>query len=402
MAIALSKKVQALKPSASIAAKQRVNELEAQGRKILDFTLGEPDLDTPEAIVEAGVAALRSGDTHYTGSAGKLELRKAICEKFALENGCTYSPDEIVVAVGAKQIIAEALSATLEPGDEVIISAPYWVSYPDMVRLNGGEPVIVPCPAEDGFLLRADALEASITPKTRWLIINSPSNPSGAVLSEQQWKDIIAVLERHPHVAVMTDEIYEKIVYDGVVNHSPVGIAPSLKDRCLVVNGMSKGYAMTGWRLGYAAGPAHLIKAIVKLIGQSTTCTTAFAQTAALAALRGDQTPVAEMVSLYRARRDLIVSMMNDIAGVSCAQPAGAFYIFPDVRALIGRKAPNGTTIESDVDLVNYLLEEASVALMDGTSYGMPGFLRISYATGSDTIRAGCTAIAAAVAKLSA
>ncbi|MEI2385791.1 pyridoxal phosphate-dependent aminotransferase [Breoghania sp. JC706] len=400
MAIALSKKVQALKPSASIAAKQRVTELQAQGRTILDFTLGEPDQDTPEAIIEAGVAALRGGDTHYTGSAGKLELRKAICEKLARDNAVSYSPDEIVVAAGAKQIIYEAFAATLESGDEVVIPAPYWVSYPDIVRLNGAVPVIVECPPEAGFRLTPEALEAAITPKTRWLIVNSPSNPSGAVLEREHWAALVEVLERHPHVAVMTDEIYEKIVFDGIRNCSPVSLAPGMKDRCLIVNGMSKAYAMTGWRIGYAAGPANLIKAIIKLIGQSTTCTTAFAQTAATEALRGDQKPIADMVAIYRERRDLIVSMLNDIPGVTCSTPGGAFYVFPDIRPLLGRKGPDGA-IDSDLELVSYLLDEAGVAVMDGTSYGMPGFLRLSFATSTATIRSGCTAIGAAIAKLS-
>ncbi|MDJ0930722.1 pyridoxal phosphate-dependent aminotransferase [Breoghania sp.] len=344
------------------------------------FTLGEPDQDTPDAIIEAGVAALRSGDTHYTGSAGKLDLRKAICEKLAGDNAVTYTPDEIVVTSGVKQIIFEAFAATLQPGDEVIIPVPYWVSYPDIVRLNGATPIVIECLAESEVILTPEALEAAITPKTRWLIINSPSNPSGAVLSEAQWKGLLDVLARHPHVAVMTDEIYEKIVFDGVQNKTPVAVASDMKDRCLIVNGMSKAYAMTGWRIVYAAGPAPLIKAIVKLIRQSTTCTSAFVQIAAAAALRGDQEPVAKMVEIYRERRDLIVSLLNDIDGVNCSMPGGAFYIFPDIRQVLGRKGPNGA-ISSDLELVNYLLDEAGVAVMDGTSYGMPGFLRLSFAT---------------------
>ncbi|WP_412508792.1 pyridoxal phosphate-dependent aminotransferase [Roseovarius sp. SYSU LYC5161] len=400
MAIKLSEKVLSLKPSASIAAKQRVSELQAEGRRIIDLTLGEPDMNTPALIIEAGVESMRAGQTHYTGSAGDASLRGAICEKLWRENSVEYSPEEIVVACGAKQLIQEAFSATLNPGDEVIVPAPYWVSYPDIVRMNGGEPVIVECPAETGFQLSPDALEAAITDRTRWLIINSPGNPSGAVLSEAVWRGILEVLARHPHVALMTDEIYERITYDGARNITPVALDPALKDRCLIVNGMSKAYAMTGWRLGYAAGPRELIRSIVKLIGQSTTCAAAFTQVAAREALQGDQAPVREMVETYAVRRSLVLDALDTMPGVSCVPPGGAFYLFLNVNALLGCVAPDGRRIDSDLDLVSWFLDAEGLAVMDGTSYGMPGFLRLSFAASTETLREGCAAMARAVEAL--
>lgn len=400
MAITLSDKVLSLKPSASIAAKQRVSELQAEGRRIIDLTLGEPDMDTPTAIVEAGVAAMRAGQTHYTGSAGDPSLRQAICDKLHFENGVDYVPDDIVVACGAKQLIQEAFSATLNPGDQVIVPTPYWVSYPDIVRMNGGVPVIVDFSAETGFQLSPEALEAAITDRTRWLIVNSPGNPSGAVLSEKAWHGIIEVLKRHPHVALMTDEIYERITYDGVRNITPVALEPALKDRCLIVNGMSKAYAMTGWRLGYAAGPRELIRAIVKLIGQSTTCAAAFTQVAAREALLGDQAIVQEMVNTYASRRRLVLDALESMPGVSCMPPGGAFYLFPNVQALLGSVAPDGRRIDSDLDLVSWLLDAEGLAVMDGTSYGMPGFLRLSFAASTETLREGCAAMARAIEAL--
>ncbi|MCV6546231.1 MAG: pyridoxal phosphate-dependent aminotransferase [Cohaesibacter sp.] len=400
MSIQISTKVKKLKPSASIAAKQRVIELEAEGRKIFDFCVGEPDFSTPENIMNAGIAAMRAGDTHYTGSAGILPLRKAIASKLQRDNAVTYDPSEIVVANGAKQLIYELFSATLEPGDEVIVPAPYWVSYPDIVALGGGVPIVVSCGPEDRFKLTPAALEAAITDKTRWVIINSPSNPTGAIYSKDEWQALTEVLLLHPKVSVLTDEIYEHITYEGARNITPVAVDDRLKDRCVIVNGMSKAYAMTGWRIGFAAGPRHVMQAVTKLLGQSTTCPCSFAQTAAIEALEGSQEPVQEMLASYATRRSMTVDGLNQIAGISCVKPQGAFYAFADVRNLLGSVAPDGSKIETDLDLVNYLLEEASAATMDGTSYGSPGFLRISFAASEATISQGLEAIANAVAKL--
>ncbi|WP_319528861.1 pyridoxal phosphate-dependent aminotransferase [uncultured Cohaesibacter sp.] len=400
MSITISQKVRKLRPSASIAAKQKVDELRAQGVKILDFCLGEPDFDTPSHIIEAAHQSMLSGDTHYTGSQGTPALRQAIAEKLARDNGVSVPASQIVVANGAKQLIFDIFAATLDPGDEVIIPAPYWVSYPDIVSLNGGEPKVVTCGPETGFKLTAEMLEGAITSRTRWLIINSPSNPTGAVYTREEWLSLIEVLKKHPHVAVMTDEIYEHITFGGVKNLSPMAVDPSIADRCVIVNGMSKAYAMTGWRIGYAVCPPDLAKAVVKLLGQSTTCACSFSQSAATVALNADQSCVDEMVTIYTKRRAAIVEGLNAATGITCTAPDAAFYVFPDVRALLGSKTVDGGVIEGDLDLVSYLLDEAHVALMDGTSYGLPGFLRLSFAASETVIAEGMDAIAKAVAKL--
>ncbi|WP_323039421.1 aminotransferase class I/II-fold pyridoxal phosphate-dependent enzyme [Gemmobacter sp.] len=401
MSIPLSDRVTLLKPSASIAAKAIVNELRAQGRKIIDFTIGEPDLDTPPAIVDAAIAALRAGDTHYTASNGTAELRAAIAAKFRRENGLVFGPDEIVVGLGAKQLIFETFAATLNDGDEVIVPAPFWVSYPDIVRLNGGTPVILPCPAETGFKLTPAALAAAITPRTRWLILCAPSNPTGAIYSTAELAALAAVLLDHPQVAVLTDDIYEHLVYDGARADTILRADPRLAGRVVLINGMSKAYAMTGWRIGYAAGPAPLMAAITKLIGQSTTCPCSFAQTAAVAALNGDQQPVRDMVAIYQRRRDLMHARLSAIPGLRCDLPAGAFYIYPDVSALIGRTTPDGSVLQDDRDVALYFLRAAGVAVMDGASYGMSPYLRLSFATAEPTIDEGCALIAQACAALS-
>jgi aspartate aminotransferase len=401
MKISLSERVTRLKPSASIAAKAVVNELRAQGRSIVDFTIGEPDLDTPPHIVEAAIAAMRAGDTHYTPTNGTPALRKAIAAKLKRENGLDFDAADIVVGVGAKQLIFEAFAATLDDGDEVIVPAPYWVSYPDIVALNGGKPVIVPCSREAEFKLTAPVLEAAITPRTRWLILCAPSNPTGAVYSRAELAALAAVLLRHPHVAVLTDDIYEHLVYDGAAAESLLAVEPALAGRVLLVNGLSKAYAMTGWRIGYAAGPSEVIGAIVKLLGQSTTCASSISQAAAVAALDGDQTPVREMVALYQRRRDVMHEALSAIPGITCLRPAGAFYIYPDVCGLIGRRTPDGAVIESDTDLSLYLLRSVGVAVMDGSAYGMSPCLRLSFATSQETIVEGCALIREACAALS-
>lgn len=393
----LSARLDSVKPSPSMAAKQRVDALRAAGRKIIDFTIGEPDFPTPPHIVQAGVNALLGGQTRYTASAGIPALRKAVAEKLEQENGLSYSPDEIVVGCGAKHIIYDALSATLNAGDEVIIPAPYWVSYPDMVALHGGRPVIVPCSADSGFKLAPSALESAITPQTRWLILNSPNNPTGAVYSREELEGLCGVLARHPHVWLLTDEIYEHFVYVTARHLSPLVVAPELQARTLVVNGMSKAYAMTGWRLGYGAGPLALIKAITLLLTQSTTCVAGVSQAAALTALQGSQQCVADAASLFAARRDRMAQLLRHIPGVRCVPPEGAFYVFPSVVALLGATTPQGKTLVNDIDVMMYFLDEAGVASIDGSSYGMPGFLRMSFATSIEQIEEGCAAIARVV-----
>lgn len=400
MTITLSDRVNALKPSASIAAKAIVNDLRAQGRQIIDFTIGEPDLDTPPHIIEAAIEAMRAGDTHYTASNGTPALRQAISDKLARENGVAVAPSDIVVGCGAKQLIFEAFAATLNDGDEVIVPAPYWVSYPDIITLNGGKPVIVPCDRVAGFKLTGPTLEAAITPRTRWVILCTPSNPSGAVYSSEELAALAEVLHRHPHVAVITDDIYEHLVYDGIRAANLLRVDPSLAGRVLMINGLSKAYAMTGWRIGYAAGPCGVISAITKLLGQSTTCPSSISQAAAVEALSGDQSPVREMVSLYERRRNLMHEKLIATPGIRCERPAGAFYIYPDVSGLIGRLTPQGKRIESDTDLTLYLLQSVGVAVMDGAAYGMSPCLRLSFATSEDAIVEGCALIGEACAAL--
>ncbi len=398
----LSRRLDAVKPSPSMAAKMRVDALRAAGRRIIDFTIGEPDFPTPPHIVEAGIDALNNGQTRYTPSAGIPALRRAIAAKLLRENGLQYGIDDIVVGCGAKHIIYNALAATLNDGDEVIIPAPFWVSYPDMVALQGGVPVVVPCPAAEGFKLTPQALARAITPRTRWLVLNSPNNPTGAVYTADELRALGAVLEQHPHVWLMTDEIYEHFVYGGARHASPIAVTPSLQSRALLVNGMSKAYAMTGWRLGYGAGPRALIKAIVLLLTQSTSCAVGVSQVAAAAALDGPQNCVAEAAALFQARCGRMVDLLNAIPGIDCPRPDGAFYVFPNVAGLIGKSTSSGKTLSTDLDVMMFLLDDAGVATIDGSSYGMPAHLRMSFATSVEEIEAGCAAIAQAVARLHA
>jgi aspartate aminotransferase len=390
----LANRLDRVKPSPSMAAKARVDSLRAEGRKIIDFTIGEPDFQTPPHIINAGVAALVNGQTKYTSAAGIPALRKSIAGKLQRENGLNFTPDQVVVGCGAKHILFNALAATLNDGDEVIVPAPYWVSYPDMVAISGGVPVIAPCPPEARFKLSPATLESAITPRTRWLILNSPNNPTGAVYTKSELEALCAVLQRHPDVWLMTDEIYEHFVYGGASHVSPLSVAPDLLSRALIVNGMSKAYAMTGWRIGYAAGPLSLIKAISLLLTQSTTCASSMGQAAAVVALDGPQQCVSEAAALFGARRDLMVDRLSAIPGIECSKPDGAFYAFPSVGRLVGLKAPGGRLLTSDVDVMMYFLDQAGVATIDGTSYGCPGYLRLSYATSLDQIEAGCTALA--------
>ncbi|WP_048439183.1 pyridoxal phosphate-dependent aminotransferase [Caenimonas sp. SL110] len=394
----VAERLNSVKVSPSMAAKARVDALRAEGRDIVDFTIGEPDFPTPDHIVAAGVDALQGGHTRYTSAAGTPALRSAIASKLARENHLTFAPEQVVVACGAKQIIFEALSASLNAGDEVIVPAPYWVSYPDMVAIHGGVPVIVASGPAAGFKLTPEMLEAAITPRTRWLILNSPNNPTGAVYSAQELRGLADVLVRHPRVWLLTDEIYEHYVYGGASHVSVLVVAPELAPRTLIVNGMSKTYAMTGWRLGYGAGPLPLMKAITLLLSQNTSCAASMSQYAAAAALEGPQDCVHSAVALFSQRRDRMVALLGQVPGIDCSTPDGAFYVFPSVQGLLGKSA--GRTLATDADVMMYLLEAAGVATIDGTSYGMPGFLRLSFATSMDRIEIGCEKIRAACADL--
>lgn len=396
----VAERLRCVKASPSMAAKARVDALRAAGMTIVDFTLGEPDFPTPPHIVKAAIEAMLAGQTRYTGSSGTPALRKVIARKLESENGLCYAPDDIVVGCGAKHIIFNAFATSLNTGDEVIVPAPFWVSYPDMVAINGGVPVVVSCAASGALKLTAKALESAISPRTRWIVLNTPNNPSGAVYTEEELRAITNVLLRHPEVWLLTDEIYEHFVYGDAHHISPVRLEPALKSRALVINGVSKTYAMTGWRVGYGAGPRPLIKAIDLLLSQSTTCPSAISQAAAVAALEGPQTCVAEAVAMYSERRDRIVALMNDIPGFRCSHPSGAFYVFASVKDLIGKTDPSGRKLDSGLAVMIFLLEHAGVASIDGASYGMSPYLRFSFATSLDQIELGCARIRKACALL--
>lgn len=392
-------RVSRIKPSPSTAAAARASELKADGRDIVDLTVGEPDFDTPESIKAVGIAAIEKGDTKYTSVNGTKPLREAIIARMKDRTDVTYGMDQIAVGGGAKQVIFVALMASVDEGDEVIIPAPYWVSYPDMVLANDGKPVIVPCPEEQGFKLTPEALEAAITSKTRWLVLNTPSNPTGAAYDEAELLALAEVLERHPHVCVLTDEIYDEIWFEDGRIPNLVKAAPHLADRVFVVNGVSKTYAMTGWRLGYGVGPAPLVGAINKLQSQMSSCPSSISQAAAAAAMNGDQSFVAESVATYKERRDLAVRLINDILGLSCTAPQGAFYLFPNCSGVIGKTTPSGKTIETDLDFVLYLLD-SGVAAIHGAAYGLSPYFRISTATSSEAIAEACRRIKDACAAL--
>ncbi|OAE53899.1 aspartate aminotransferase [Achromobacter insolitus] len=396
----LADRARAIKPSPSMAAKSRVDQLRAEGRDIVDFTVGEPDLPTPAHIVQAGIDALHSGDIRYTASTGAKPLLEAVRAKFQRENGLDYALDELIVGVGAKQLIFTALAATVQAGDEVIIPAPYWVSYPDMVLVNDGTPVVVACPESDGFKLTPQALERAITPRTKWLLLNTPSNPTGAMYDAAELRALGEVLERHPRVWLMTDEIYEHLAYGEARHQSPAAAVPALAGRTLTINGVSKAYAMTGWRLGYAGGPKGLIKAMATLISQSTSCVSAISQSAARIALTADQDCVRQAADVFHARRDRIVALLNDVAGVRCPQPQGAFYVYPSVAGLLGKCTPTGRVLETDLDVVMFLLDTAGVAVLDGSAYGLSPYLRLSFATSMENIEEGCRRIREACASL--
>lgn len=396
----LSDRVLGIEPSPSIAANALVTELRAEGRDIINFTVGEPDFDTPQHILAAASAAMHSGDTHYTATTGTLALRQAICQKLERDNGLAYGMDEVVAGCGGKHIIYHALAATLNLGDEVIVHTPYWVSYPDIARLNDATPVIVPGDETIGFKLSPEALEQAITPRSKWVILNTPNNPSGAVYSEVELLALAEVLRRHPHVLVMADEIYEQFVYGDTKHVSLTRLAPDLQSRTLIVNGASKGYAMTGWRLGFGAGPAWLIAAIGKLLSQTTTCPCSVSQAAAVAAFAGDQAPIAGMRKVYQQRRDRILELLRPINGLSFTPPDGAFYVFANVSDLMGKATESGEVIQSDSQLVAYLLKEHGLATVSGAAYGMSPYIRLSFASSLDVIEEGCRRLKEACQRL--
>ncbi len=382
-----------IKPSLTIAASNRAAELKAQGRDIIALASGEPDFDTPANIKDAAIAAIRRGETKYTIVDGITELKAAVVAKFKRENGLEYEPSQVSVGTGGKQVLFNALMATVNPGDEVIIPAPYWVSYPDIVLLAGGVPVIVPTRFEERFKLRPDTLDRAITGKTKWLILNSPSNPSGAAYSRSDLKALTDVLVGHPHVWVLTDDMYEHLVYDDFSFVTPAQVEPRLYERTLTMNGVSKAYCMTGWRIGYGAGPERLVKAMAKLQSQSTSNPSSIAQWAAVEALNGPQDFIARNNLAFKERRDLVVSMLNQAKGISCPLPQGAFYVYPSCAEAIGKRSPAGKTIRTDEDFAAELLDAEGVAVVHGAAFGMEPHFRISYATSTQALEEACQRI---------
>ncbi len=396
----LASRLGRIKPSATIAISAKAAALKAAGKNIIALSFGEPDFDTPPNIKEAAIRAIQAGDTKYTAVDGTPKLKEAIINKFKRENDLTYTAKQISVGTGGKQVLYNAFMATLNPGDEVIIPAPYWVSYPDMVLLAEGTPVIVPCTQATGFKLKAADLEAAITPKTKWVLLNSPSNPSGAAYTYAELKAITEVLVRHPHVWILTDDMYEHLVYDDFKFCTPAQIEPSLYDRTLTMNGVSKAYCMTGWRIGYAGGPEVLIKAMGELQGQSTSNPSSISQAAAVEALNGTQDFIAINNAEFKKRRNLVVSMLNQAQGLNCHTPEGAFYVYPSCAALIGATTPTGSVITSDADVATYLLDAQDVAIVHGSAFGLAPHFRISYAASTTLLEEACTRIQKACADL--
>ena len=397
----IAERLSAIKPSPTISVSQKARELKIAGQDVISLGAGEPDFDTPPHIIEAAKKALDDGYTRYTSVNGIPELQEAIVAKFKRENDLDYSADQVHVSCGGKSVIFNAMMASVDPGDEIIIPAPYWVSYPAIPLFFGGKPVIVDCPAENGFKMTGEQLEAAITPKTKWLIMNSPSNPSGAGYTHDDLKELSDVLVRHDHVWVLTDDIYERLIYDNFKFTAMARVEPGLKDRTLTMNGMSKAYCMTGWRVGYAAGPVELIKAMSKIQSQSISHTAAISQVASVAALNGPQDFIAENNKVFKNRRDLVVSMLNQASGLSCPTPEGAFYVYPSCAGTIGKKTPNGNTISNDEDFVTYILESEGVAAVHGEAFGLSPYFRISYATATELLEEACQRIQRACAALS-
>ncbi len=396
----LSKTLARVKPSPTVAITQLARELADSGRDVIGLSVGEPDFDTPENIRAAAIAAINAGKTRYTAPDGIPELKAAVCAKFARENDLDYRPSQVSVSTGGKQVLYNAFVATLNPGDEVIIPAPYWVSYPDMVLLAGGTPVVVETSIDTGFKLTAAALEAAITPRTKWFLFNSPSNPTGAGYSRGELRALTDVLMRHPHVWVMTDDMYEHLAYDDFEFCTPAQVEPGLYDRTLTCNGVSKAYAMTGWRIGYAAGPETLIAAMRKVQTQSTTNPCSISQWAAVEALDGPQDFLAPRAAAFKARRDLVVRMLNDAEGVTCPVAEGAFYVYPSIAGCMGKTSAAGTLIDSDETFATALLEETGVAVVHGAAFGLSPHFRVSYATSEAVLTEACSRIQSFCARL--
>jgi aspartate aminotransferase len=389
----ISDSLSRIKPSATMAVTQKARDLKAAGVDVIGLGAGEPDFDTPDNIKEAAIEAIRRGETKYTAVDGIPELKEAIAGKFKRENKLDYKTNQVFVAPGGKPILYNAMMATLNPGDEVIIPAPYWVSYPDIVLLAGGTPVFLETKMEDGFKLRPEDLEAAITPKTKWFIFNSPSNPSGAAYTRDELKKLTDVLKRYEDVWVLTDDMYEHLVYDNFDFTTPAQVEPALYERTLTMNGVSKAYAMTGWRIGYCAGPEPLIAAMRKIQGQSTSNPTSISQWAAVEALNGPQDFIPERAKVFKERRDLVVKMLNEAEGIECPVPEGAFYVYPSCAGCIGKKTPEGKTIDTDEDFATALLEAEGVAVVHGEAFGLSPFFRISYATSTEALQEACKRI---------
>ncbi len=389
-----------IQPSATLAMTSRVIALKAQGVDVIGLGAGEPDFDTPDFVKEAAIEAIRSGQTKYTNVDGTAALKSAIVAKFKRDNDLTYTPEQISVNVGGKHTLFNALVATVDAGDEVIIPAPYWVSYPDIVNFAGGTPVIVKAGAAQNYKITAEQLEAAITPRTKWFLLNSPSNPTGAAYAESELLALGEVLRRHPHVWVMADDMYEHIIYDDFKFTTIAQVCPDLYERTITINGCSKAYSMTGWRIGFAGGPQWLVKAMAKLQSQSTSNPCSIAQAAATAALNGDQSFLAARNAAFKGRRDLVVSMLNQTNGIHCPTPEGAFYVYPDVSGLMGKSTPAGIKIDTDAKLIDYFLDEAKVAAVHGGAFGLEPAFRISYATSEALLTEACTRIQTAVGNL--
>ena len=396
----IARRLSRIKPSPTNMLTGKVAELKAAGRDVIGLGAGEPDFDTPENIRTSGKRAIDAGQTRYTPIPGTMELRKAICGKFSRENGIDYAPEQVIVSCGGKQVIYNAFMATLDPGDEVIVPAPYWVSYPDMVLLAEGTPVFVEGKAETGFKITAADLEAAITDRTKWVLLNSPSNPTGAAYTREELKALTEVVLRFPDVRVMADDIYEHVVYDGFEFSTPAEIEPGLAGRTLTVNGVSKAYSMTGWRLGYGAGPVELIKAMTVIQSQSSTHTSSISQAASVEALNGVQDFIEPHNRTFRERRDLVVRLLNETEGIACLTPEGAFYVYPSCAGAIGKTAPDGTRIADDTGFCAYLLESEGVAVVPGAAFGLSPYFRISYATSTEDLTEACRRIRRACAAL--
>ena len=389
-----------VKSSASEQASARARELIAAGVDVISLASGEPDFDTPPHVVEAAIAAMRAGDTRYTSTGGTQELRRAIIEKFRRDNGLSFDKSEVIASAGLKNVIYLALLASIDPGDEVIVPAPHWVSYTDMTVLAGGTPVVVRCGENSGFKLQPEALRAAITSKTKWLMLNAPNNPTGTIYSKQELEALAEVLREHPHVLVMVDEVYEHILFDGRTFHSFAAVAPDIAPRILTLNGVSKAYAMTGWRVGFAGGPAPLIAAMQKVQSQTLGSICSISQAASVAALTGPQDFLAERSASFEARRDTVVALLDQVPGLRCHRPEGAFYLFVHCGGLIGMKTGNGHTINNDADVAAFLLDQAQVVVVTGAAYGLSPYVRLSIATSIEKLRLACKRIAAAVATL--